>query len=82
MTATDHALPRLPRRYAPIVFGLVMSTLICAVTSSMIVAINTGFDAGFCERWLRSYVMAWAFAFPTVVLLAPHVRRWIEGVCE
>ena len=47
MIITDQALPRLPRRYAPIVFALIMSTLICAVTSSMIVAINTGFDAGF-----------------------------------
>ncbi len=82
MTITDHALPRLPRRYGPIVFALVMSTLICAVTSSMIVAINTGFDAGYVERWLRSYVMAWAFAFPTVVLLAPHVRRLIDSVSE
>lgn len=82
MIITDQALPRLPRRYAPIVFALIMSTLICAVTSSMIVAINTGFDAGFVERWMRSYVMAWAFAFPTVVLLAPQVRRWIESVCD
>ena len=84
MTTTTAActLPRLPRRYAPIVFGLVMSTMICAVTSSMITAINTGFDAGYVERWMRAYVLAWAFAFPTVVIVAPHIRRWIDSVSE
>jgi hypothetical protein len=56
---------RIPRRFAPWLFSLIMSTAICAVTSSMIVAINTGLDAHYLERWLRAYALAWAFAFPT-----------------
>ena len=69
---------KVPRRYAPIVFSFLMSTAIVAVTSAMITAINTGFDAGYPERWLHAYALAWAFAFPTVAILGPRVRRLVE----
>ena len=76
------AIHRLPRRYAPILMALILSTAICAVTSCLITAINTGFDAGYLERWLRAYGLAWAFAFPTVVLATPHIRRWVERLAD
>jgi len=73
---------RIPRAMVPVVFGFIMSTAICAVTSCLITAINTGFDAGYLERWLRAYGLAWAFAFPTVVLATPHIRRWVERLAD
>jgi len=76
------AIHRLPRRYAPILMALILSTAICAVTSGMITAINTGLDAGYLERWLRAYALAWAFAFPTVALVSPHLRRWIAALTD
>jgi hypothetical protein len=73
---------RVPRRYAPILFSLVLSTAITAVTSGLITAINTGFDAGYPERWMRAWALAWAFAFPTVTLFGPSIRRMIERLTE
>ncbi len=73
-------LHKMPRRYAPILFSFVMSTAIVAVTSGMITAINTGIDAGYPERWMRAYALAWAFAFPTVALVGPRVRRLVERI--
>ncbi len=81
MVAFDRTFPRVPRRYSPILFAFVMSTMICAVTSFMITAINTGIDPGYGARWLRAYVLAWSFAFPMVAIVAPHVRRWIDRLC-
>ena len=69
---------KLPRRYAPILFSFLMSTAIVAVTSGMITAINTGVGAGYGERWARSYALAWTFAFPTVAVVGPRVRRLVE----
>jgi hypothetical protein len=71
---------RVPGRYAHIVSAFIMSTVICAITSGMITAINTGFDASYLERWMRAYGLAWAFAFPTVALAGPSVRRLVDRI--
>jgi hypothetical protein len=68
----------IPKRFAPILFALIMSTTLSGVMSAIITAINTGLDAGFLGRWLHAYALAWAMAFPSVTILAPRVRRFVD----
>lgn len=84
MTALSHSgfhfaqvsLKRLPRRYAPTVFALLMSSVMSAIMSASITLINTGLAPGFANRWLGAWGLAFSIAFPLVSLLAPRVR-WI-----
>lgn len=69
---------RLPRRYAPVVFALLMSTSLSGLMSLVITVVNTGWTSGLLDRWLHAYALAWSLAFPLVTVIAPRVRRLVE----
>jgi len=71
---------RIPSRFAPIVFGALLSAVMVAVVSAVVLAINQGIQSGFVWQWLRSCVTTWPVAFPTVTVLAPWVRRIVGRV--
>ena len=71
---------KLPARHAPILFGALLSAIMVAIVSAFVVALNHGVDAGFLARWARSGATTWPIAFPTVLFVAPRVRRFVERV--
>lgn len=71
---------RIPARFAPILFGGLLSAIMTAVVSAFVLAINHGLHPDFAAQWLRSCAMTWPVAFPTVTLVAPLVRRVVGQV--
>ena len=67
---------RIPARFAPIVFGALLSAIMVALVSAFVIAITQGVHQAFAAQWLRSCVTTWPVAFPTVTLVAP----WVRGV--
>ena len=68
---------RIPNRFAPLVFGALLSAIMVGVVSAVVLAINQGIQQGFLWQWLRSCLTTWPVAFPTVTLVAPWVRRTV-----
>ena len=71
---------RIPNRFAPLVFGAVLSAIMVAIVSAFVLALNQGIHEGFAWTWLRSCATTWPVAFPTVTLVAPWVRRVVARV--
>lgn len=71
---------RIPNRFAPLVFGALLSAIMVAVVSGVVLALNQGVQQGFVWNWLRSCVTTWPVAFPTVTVVAPWVRRVVGRV--
>ncbi|NJD87600.1 MAG: DUF2798 domain-containing protein [Betaproteobacteria bacterium] len=65
----------MPARYAPILFGALLSAIMVAIVSAFVLASSQGIHAGFPAQWARSCMTTWPVAFPTVLLVAPWVRR-------
>ena len=65
----------IPARYAPILFGALLSAIMVGLVSAFVLTITQGIHAGFAAQWFRSCVTTWPVAFPTVTLVAPWVRR-------
>jgi len=65
----------IPARYAPLLFGALLSAIMVCVVSAFVLAINQGIHEGFLWLWFRSCVTTWPVAFPTVTIVAPWVRR-------
>ena len=66
---------KLPSFFEPYVFGLLLSGLMSLVVSGIATWNALGFVSGLGERWMQSWVFAWAVAFPSVLVIAPLVRR-------
>jgi hypothetical protein len=66
---------RIPARFAPILFGAMLSIIMVGLVSAFVIAITQGIHAGFADQWFRSCLTTWPVAFPTVTLVAPWVRR-------
>ena len=73
---------RIPVRFAPILFGAVLSVLMVAIVSAFVLATSQGLDAQFLGKWLRSCVTTWPVAFVSVTLLAPRVRVLIGRMTQ
>ena len=71
---------RIPSRFAPIVFGALLSSIMVALVSAFVLAISQGIHQGFLWQWLRSCLTTWPVAFATVTVVAPWVRRVVGRV--
>ncbi len=65
----------IPARFAPFLFGLILSGLMSCIVSAIATARALGLHPGFATAWMGSWLTAWAVAFPTVLVVAPLTRR-------
>ena len=72
---------KIPTRFAPVIFALLMSCVMVFVMSGFITAVNTGIDSAFVKRWSLSFVSAWPVAFVCVLLFAGRVRKVVGRIC-
>lgn len=68
---------RIPARFAPILFGALLSMVMVAVVSAFVLATSQGVRPGFLAQWSKSCMTTWPMAFVTVTLVAPLVRRTV-----
>ena len=71
---------KIPARYSNLLFGGLLSIIMVTIISGTVVLINQGFDSEFFARWFRGFITAWPIAFPTVLVVAPFVRRVVAKI--
>lgn len=52
-----------------------MAFVVTSYISFILVAINAGFDDGFMILWLRSWLIAYLLAVPSLLFLSPIIRK-------
>jgi hypothetical protein len=67
----------MPARFAPVLFGFVLSALMSLVVSGIATLRNSGPVDGFVELWLGAWLPSWLVAFPVVLVVAPVARRLV-----
>jgi hypothetical protein len=67
----------IPARFAPILFGLILSGLMSCIVSGIATLRALGPVAAFPGAWMTSWAFSWAVAFPTVLVVAPLTRRLV-----
>lgn len=71
---------RLPQRFAPVLFGLLLSGLMSFIVSGIATLKALGPVAGMPGAWMSAWAVAWLVAFPTVLVVAPFVRRIVAAI--
>ena len=68
------------KKYAPILFGLILSGLMSLLVSGVTSARTTNLELAFTGIWISAWFTAWSIAFPVVLLLAPLTRRVVDRI--
>lgn len=68
----------IPRKFAPLLFGLILSGLMSLLVSGISTLRAVGPVPDFAALWTRAWLTAWLFAFPIVLFAAPMARRLVE----
>lgn len=72
----------IPKKYAPVLFGLVLSGLMSLLVSGISTWRAAGGVENFGALWGSAWLMAWLIAFPVVLVVAPLARRAVQLVVE
>ena len=67
----------MPARYAPILFGFILSALMSLLVSGIATFRNAGLADGFLQAWIGAWLPSWLIAFPVVLVVAPIARRLV-----
>ncbi|WP_045391525.1 DUF2798 domain-containing protein [Falsirhodobacter sp. alg1] len=68
----------IPERYFSTIYGLILSGLMSFILSAATVVRLDGITNSFVPEWLVGSVCSWSLAFPSVLMLAPVVRRLVR----
>ena len=67
----------MPARFAPALFGFILSGLMSFAVSGIAMLRNAGPVDGFFGLWVNAWLPSWALAFPVVLVVAPITRRLV-----
>ncbi|WP_448204806.1 DUF2798 domain-containing protein [Azospirillum sp. sgz302134] len=81
-SVTAWRLKKLPARAQAFLFPLLLTLLMSGVVSTIATLKAFGLTDGILLRILNAWVLSYAIAFPTALLVIPVVRRVIAAVVE
>ncbi|HEY2185866.1 MAG TPA: DUF2798 domain-containing protein [Xanthobacteraceae bacterium] len=70
-------MARLPRQYAPLIFGIIQAAITTAVATAIATHQLAGFSMRFVEEWLSTWGVAFLTMLPVVVFVAPFIQRCV-----
>ena len=68
----------IPNRFAPALFGLILSGLMSFLVSGIATLRAVGWSPTFPALWVTAWLSAWLVAFPVVLVVAPFTRRMVQ----
>lgn len=68
----------IARRYAPLLFALILSGVMTLLVSGLSTWRAIGLAPAFTQLWLGAWLASWGIAFPLVLVIAPLTRRLVE----
>jgi len=71
---------KIPARYSNLLFGGMLSLIMVTIISGAVVLVTQGAGPEFLKHWMKGFATAWPIAFPTVLVVAPLVRKVVKRV--
>lgn len=72
----------LPKRFAPAVFGLILSGLMSLLVSGISTYRAVGLGDSCAGMWASAWLTAWLVAFPVVLGVAPLTQRMVAMLVD
>jgi hypothetical protein len=71
-----------PKKFAPALFGLILSGLMSLLVSGIATYRAAGFGDSYVGLWTGAWLTAWLVAFPVVLVVAPLARKAVSALVE
>ena len=68
----------IPRKFAPVLFSLMLSGQMSLLISGISTFRVSGLASHFTGLWISAWLTAWLIAFPVVLVVAPLTRKAVE----
>lgn len=75
-------LPKLPARSAAWVMPLLLSIFMTFIVSMISTLRGVGLSPEMPRIWLSAWGLSWVFAFPTLLLVLPLVRKATAAIVD
>ena len=72
-------MTKLPKKYAGVLFSFYASAIMVLIVSGVLVALNTGLDAGYPLRFVKAYLLTWPIAFASLLAVRPLVVKLVAA---
>lgn len=69
---------KIPAKHGNLLFGALLSAIMVTIISGAVVVVTQGLGPNFFSAWFKGFATAWPVAFPTVLVVAPFVRRVVD----
>jgi len=69
---------KVSSKYSNLLFGGMLSIIMVTIISGAVVIVNQGVTPELPNQWLKGFITAWPIAFPTVLIVAPQVRKIVS----
>ena len=73
-------MPPLPKRHAPIVYGIIQAGITTAVATAIATHQAIDFGLQFLEQWALAWLMAFLTMLPVVIFIAPLIQRAVSAL--
>ncbi len=73
---------KIPRRFAPFVYGVIQAGITTAVATGIATLQALGFNPWTLPAWAMAWLIAWATMLPVVILIAPFIQRAVMRFVE
>ena len=70
----------IPARFGPILFGFILSGVMCLLVSAIATLRAFGLGEGAFGLWMGAWLMSWLVAFPAVLFVGPMTRRFVAWI--
>lgn len=71
----------ISKKYYNIVFAFLMASCMAFIMSGVMTLVNLGFGPLFIHFWMKAFGVGFSVAFPSVLIIAPIVRRVTNKLC-
>ena len=68
----------IPAKYEQVAFIFFVSICMSCVVSGVSVLNTAGFVDTFLRLWMTAWLKSWIIAFPSLLVIAPLVRRFVD----
>lgn len=68
----------LSKKFAPVLFGLILSGMMSLLVSAIATLRAIGITPDFVTTWITGWLTAWAIAFPIVLVVAPLAQKLVQ----